>query len=131
MSVKCSVCGATIEGGRCGYCGNEAVAEAPVQVAQAAPAQIVYAAPQPQVIVNQINQSVQQERRISEKSRWTAFVLALFLGGLGIHRFYVGKVGTGILWLFTAGFFGLGWFIDIILTLSGSFKDKYGLILQK
>ena len=62
----------------------------------------------------------------SDKSRLAAFLLCTFLGYLGIHRFYVGKVGTGILWFFTAGIFGIGVFIDWILILVGSFKDDKG-----
>ncbi len=62
----------------------------------------------------------------SDKSRLVAFLLCTFLGYLGVHRFYVGKVGTGILWLLTAGIGGLGVFIDWILILVGSFKDDTG-----
>ena len=67
----------------------------------------------------------------SEKSRWLAFFLCLVFGGMGIHRFYVGKVGTGILWLLTCGLFGIGWFIDLLVILCGSFRDKYGLWLRR
>lgn len=62
----------------------------------------------------------------SQKSKVVALLLCLFLGGLGIHRFYVGKIGTGILYLLTCGFFGIGAIIDLILIAVGSFKDKYG-----
>lgn len=62
----------------------------------------------------------------SQKSKVVALLLCLFLGGLGIHRFYVGKIGTGILYLLTCGFFGIGAIIDLILIIVGSFKDKYG-----
>lgn len=60
------------------------------------------------------------------KKKWTAFWLCFFLGYLGVHRFYVGKTGTGILWLFTCGLFGIGWLVDLIVILCGGFKDKAG-----
>lgn len=63
------------------------------------------------------------ENNISSGSRMTAFLLSLFLGFLGVHRFYVGKIGTGILWLITGGFLGIGAFIDMIVILCGGFRD--------
>lgn len=60
------------------------------------------------------------------KNRLVALLLCIFLGLGGVHRFYVGKVGTGILYLLTGGLFGIGWVIDIILIALGSFRDKYG-----
>jgi len=67
----------------------------------------------------------------SDKSRLAAALLAFFLGGLGIHRFYVGKVGTGILYLFTGGLFGIGALVDFIMALCGSFTDKAGNCLTE
>ncbi len=65
----------------------------------------------------------------SLKSKWIAFFLCLFLGGLGFHRFYVGKYWTGVLYLFTLGLCGIGWIIDLVAILLGGFKDCYGNLL--
>ncbi|MBO4381063.1 MAG: TM2 domain-containing protein [Clostridia bacterium] len=66
------------------------------------------------------------DKSASPKSRLVATLLCFFLGGLGIHRFYVGKVGTGILYVFTGGLFGIGALVDFIMILCGSFTDKEG-----
>ena len=60
----------------------------------------------------------------------TALLLCIFLGEFGIHRFYVGKIGTGLLYLFTLGLFGIGWLIDVILIVAGVFRDEFGLPLK-
>lgn len=66
-----------------------------------------------------------QGRPASPKSRLAAALLAFFLGTLGIHRFYVGKIGTGVAIILTiGGFFGIWPLIDFIMILVGSFKDK-------
>jgi hypothetical protein len=66
---------------------------------------------------------------ISPKSRLAAALLAWFLGIFGIHRFYVGKIGTGILMIFTLGGLGIWALIDFIVILVGSFRDKDGRLL--
>ena len=60
-----------------------------------------------------------------------ALLLSIFLGCLGIHRFYVGKIGTGILQLITFGGCGIWALIDIILIATGKFTDSNGNLLQK
>lgn len=51
------------------------------------------------------------------KNKWVAFLLCLFLGFLGAHKFYEGKIGMGILYLFTVGLCGVGIIIDLISIL--------------
>ncbi len=75
-------------------------------------------------------QNFQNQNAISTKSKGAAAALCFFLGGLGIHRFYVGKVGTGVLWLFTGGLFGIGAVVDFIMILCSSFKDGSGALLK-
>jgi ribosomal protein L37E len=65
----------------------------------------------------------------SDRSRLVALLLCVLLGYLGVHRFYVGKIGTGILWLMTGGMFGVGYIVDAILIATGHFRDHKGLSL--
>jgi hypothetical protein len=88
---------------------------------------------QPNIVINNANTNTNVNGLgvgISPKSRTVAALLCFFLGVLGIHRFYVGKTGTGVIWLFTAGLFGIGAIVDFIAILMGSFRDKYGLVIK-
>jgi len=59
-----------------------------------------------------------------QKSRTTAFLLCAFFGCLGIHRFYVGKAGTGVLYLLTGGLLTIGAIVDLVRIGLGLFKDS-------
>ena len=62
------------------------------------------------------------------KSKTTALILCIigFFGFAGLHRMYVGKVGSGVLHLLTYGICGIGTILDLISILSGGFRDSYG-----
>ena len=63
---------------------------------------------------------------MSEKRILPAFLLCFFFGIFGVHRFYVGKIGTGILHLVTLGALGIWTLIDFIMIIVGAFTDKNG-----
>ena len=63
---------------------------------------------------------------VSEKGFVPTLLLCFFLGALGVHRFYVGKIGTGILQLITLGGLGIWTMVDIVMIAVGSFKDGEG-----
>lgn len=83
-------------------------------------------AEQPSIVINNANTNSNVNNNtnlnaamfgIRAKNKWVAFLLCLFLGYLGAHKFYEGKVGMGLLYLFTFGLFGIGWVIDCIALL--------------
>jgi TM2 domain-containing membrane protein YozV len=67
----------------------------------------------------------------SEKGFVPALLLCFFLGGIGIHRFYVGKIGTGILMVLTLGGMGIWTIVDFVMIAVGSFKDAEGRDLKR
>lgn len=68
----------------------------------------------PQVIVNNNNNVINSGKKCD---KWISFVLCLFLGVIGVHKFYEGKTGLGILYIFTLGCLGIGVFIELIVIL--------------
>jgi TM2 domain-containing membrane protein YozV len=66
------------------------------------------------------------DEAVSDKGFVPAILLCFFLGALGIHRFYVGKIGTGILMLITLGGFGIWTIVDFVLIVTGNFRDSEG-----
>lgn len=69
-------------------------------------------------------------KKVSNKNWLITLLLCIFLGYLGAHRFYVGKIGTGFLWMFTVGLFGIGYIVDLLFIATFKFKDVNGHILK-
>lgn len=129
MTAKCPVCGAPMENNICGYCGHK---EETTPNFATVPPKSEQAFVQSQVIIN--NQTIPNlgvVPGVSKKNKMVALLLCIFLGPFGVHRFYVGKIGTGLLYLFTGGLLGIGWIIDLILIAIGSFKDQFDLPLRQ
>ena len=139
--VVCPKCGKQLKPTKfCQFCGETIDADAVIcpkcgkQVAEIKTAQTNQT---PQIVIHNDNASHNVNTNNNNagapgyphKSKMTALLLCLFLGWLGAHRFYVGKIGTGIIWLLTFGLFGVGTLIDFILIILGSFRDKYGMPL--
>jgi len=77
-----------------------------------------------QIIINNTNTNTNTNTNINpivafgkEKNKWLAFALCLFLGYFGAHKFYEGKTGMGVLYVFTCGLLGIGWVVDTIALL--------------
>ncbi|WP_379161990.1 NINE protein [Paenibacillus sp. sgz5001063] len=84
------------------------------------------AASQPQIVINNSNMNTNINNNAGlgrPKSKWIAVLLCFFLGVFGVHRFYEGKIGTGILYFFTGGLLGVGTLVDFIILLFKS--DPY------
>lgn len=75
----------------------------------------------PNIVINNsnenVNTNVNRIAGVKYCNKWTSFFLCLFLGYFGAHKFYEGKAGMGLLYLFTLGIFGFGWIIDCIRIL--------------
>ena len=119
-NVKCPACGAPMENNVCTYCGYKEVTTAQ---------RTTNISSQNHSYVNHQTVNTVMKNK-SSKSKMFALLLCVFFGMFGIHRFYVGKIGTGILWLFTGGVVGIGWIVDIFMILFGTFKDKNGYPLK-
>lgn len=73
---------------------------------------------------------IETEEPKSDKNFLATLLFSLLLGSLGVHRFYVGKIGTGILMLLTLGGLGIWWLIDLIMVACGAFRDKQGFLIK-
>ena len=65
-----------------------------------------------------------QKKEQTMKSKTTALILSVLVGGLGVDRFYLGYTGIGLLKLFTGGCFGILWIIDIIYIATGKLLPR-------
>lgn len=78
---------------------------------------------QPNIVINNTNTNTNTNKIPNDryfgktKNKWVALLLCIFLGYFGGHKFYEGKIGMGILYIFTFGLFGIGWFIDFVTLL--------------
>ena len=74
--------------------------------------------------------SLQGTEQLSDKGFVPTILICFFLGGLGIHRFYVGKIGTGIAMLLTLGGLGIWTLVDLITIVVGKFTDGEGKLIK-
>lgn len=126
---KCPICGAPMNGTDCDYCGHKTV-DTQIDVKKD---KIEYQKTNNAPDYRQFpqNQPIAYNGVLySSKNKTAATLLCLFFGVFGIHRFYTGKILTGIIYLFTFGLFGLGWLVDLILLITGNFNDKQGFKLR-
>ena len=136
----CTVCGTEVNGNFCPKCGKAAyysssqydnhsyTNQARSQRQGYAPHQDSYYSRNP--YAQNYSYSRAGGGPVSSKSRLAALLLCIFLGAIGVHHFYVGRVGYGILYIFTAGLFGIGCLVDLILIATGSYKDQYGFVVE-
>lgn len=108
----------------CKHCGQTIPVDAVICTACGRQVETIgTATEQPQIVINNANTNSNVNNNnnyvIGKKMRnkWVSFFLCVFLGFFGAHKFYEGKIGMGILYLFTVGLFGIGWIIDIIIIL--------------
>lgn len=104
----------------CKYCGSPIPKEAVLCVHCGCQVENINS-PQPNIYINNNNNNnnsnITPQPNKKPKSKWCAFFLCLFLGVLGVHKFYEGKIIMGILYLCTYGLCGIGCLIDLIIIL--------------
>ena len=148
LAVVCPQCGASLARGAtsCQYCGTQISASEPGGPAQMKyckfcgeriPMDAVvctkcgrqvekleYSSSDRPVVINNVNNvsasAASQSNAPTKKplSKWTAFFLCFFFGAIGAHKFYEGKTGMGVLYLFTCGLFGIGALVDLFVLLT-------------
>ena len=141
-AARCSICGAPLQGQVCEYCGTRAAFG---QEEFRGREKMGGFASQARERAEGFSQDVKQSfggtsrtayesvsrEAVSTRSKWIALVLCLLLGRWGVHRLYVGKIGSGLLYMCTKGFFRFGVILDLILILTNNFTDSDGLPLKR
>ena len=109
----------------CKHCGKQIAAEAVICPACGCQVETMKSAEStPSIVINNSNQNSNQNINAipayafkKPKNKWVALLLCFFLGVIGAHKFYEGRAGMGLLYLFTLGLFGFGVLIDFIILL--------------
>lgn len=109
----------------CKFCGKKIAFDAVVCTHCGRQVELLQQAAPAQTVINNVNNNsnyvspapTYSGKNPCLKNKWVAFFLCLFFGEFGIHKFYEGKVGLGILYLCTGGLLGIGWLIDTIKLL--------------
>ena len=109
----------------CKHCGAKIPIDAVICVTCGRQVEEIKKTEQPNIVINNSNSNVNTNVNKNTvggvmgkpKNKWVAFVLCIFLGFLGGHKFYEGKGGMGVLYIFTGGLFCIGIIIDLISIL--------------
>ena len=108
----------------CKHCGGKIPAAAVICTHCGCQVEEMKHTEQPNIVINNANTNTNTNTNVNPamfgvrvKNKWVAFLLCLFLGFIGAHKFYEGRIGMGIVYLFTVGLFGIGWFVDCIVLL--------------
>ena len=129
----CINCGAELQTNAryCEYCGADLSGEQKTQSKETRETQRIYTTRTEVYVTPTTHSSYSPHGQESPKSMLVLIILWFFFGVLGVHYFYAGRVGIGILWLLTGGMLGIGWIVDIIVILTGQFKDSMGRVIKR
>ena len=110
----------------CKFCGKEIASDAVICIHCGRQVEEIKKAETqtPNIVINNantnsnVNQNINGGRYGRARNKWVALILCIFFGAFGAHKFYEGRAGMGILYLFTGGLFMIGWILDIIALLA-------------